>query len=130
MSYTDPSARRTLWDKFYTEAPRPRTQSEQQYSDRKLRSRSHPNAEVEVHCDLSVNLLKNLHKREIDLALITNQAATACPLCRKFASPYTGATDNATRSLISSVISSFSFWHSNSGRPRQPIQAQTVTFIT
>lgn len=29
-----------LWDKFVTEAPRPRTPSEQQYSDRKLRSRS------------------------------------------------------------------------------------------
>jgi len=39
-------------------------------------SHSYPNAEVEVHCDLSVNLVKNLHKREIDLALITNQAGT------------------------------------------------------
>ena len=29
-----------LWDKFATAAPRPRTPSEQQYSDRKLRSRS------------------------------------------------------------------------------------------
>ena len=29
-----------LWDKFVTGAPRPRTPSEQQYSDRKLRSRS------------------------------------------------------------------------------------------
>jgi hypothetical protein len=29
-----------LWNKFVTEAPRPRTLSEQQYSDRKLRSRS------------------------------------------------------------------------------------------
>jgi small multidrug resistance family-3 protein len=29
-----------LWDKFVTGAPRPRTLSEQQYSDRKLRSRS------------------------------------------------------------------------------------------
>jgi len=29
-----------LWDKFVTEAPRPRTLSEQQYSDRRLRSRS------------------------------------------------------------------------------------------
>jgi hypothetical protein len=29
-----------LWDKFVTEAPRPRTLSEQQYSDRKLRSRN------------------------------------------------------------------------------------------
>ena len=29
-----------LWDKFVTAAPRPRTLSEQQYSDRKLRSRS------------------------------------------------------------------------------------------
>ncbi len=28
-----------LWDKFVTAAPRPRTQSEQQYSDRKLRWR-------------------------------------------------------------------------------------------
>src|SRR5680860_264091 len=28
-----------LWDKFYTAAPRPRTRSEQQYSDRRLRSR-------------------------------------------------------------------------------------------
>ena len=28
-----------LWDKFVTEASRPRTPSEQQYSDRKLRSR-------------------------------------------------------------------------------------------
>jgi hypothetical protein len=29
-----------LWDKFVTGAPRPRTPSELQYSDRKLRSRS------------------------------------------------------------------------------------------
>jgi hypothetical protein len=29
-----------LWDKFVTAAPRPRTLSEQQYSDRKLRSRN------------------------------------------------------------------------------------------
>jgi hypothetical protein len=29
-----------LWDKFVTGAPRPRTPSEQQYSDRRLRSRS------------------------------------------------------------------------------------------
>jgi hypothetical protein len=29
-----------LWDKFVMAAPRPRTPSEQQYSDRKLRSRS------------------------------------------------------------------------------------------
>jgi hypothetical protein len=29
----------TLWDKFVTEAPRSRTLSEQQYSDRKLRAR-------------------------------------------------------------------------------------------
>ncbi|SPL64756.1 hypothetical protein OHAE_623 [Ochrobactrum soli] len=29
-----------LWDKFVMEAPRPRTLSEQQYSDRKLRSRN------------------------------------------------------------------------------------------
>jgi hypothetical protein len=29
-----------LWDRFVTGAPRPRTPSEQQYSDRKLRSRS------------------------------------------------------------------------------------------
>jgi 1-aminocyclopropane-1-carboxylate deaminase/D-cysteine desulfhydrase-like pyridoxal-dependent ACC family enzyme len=29
-----------LWDRFVTAAPRPRTPSEQQYSDRKLRSRS------------------------------------------------------------------------------------------
>ena len=29
----------TVWDRFVTEAPRPRTLSEQQYSDRKLRSR-------------------------------------------------------------------------------------------
>ena len=28
-----------LWDKFFTAAPRPRTRSEQQYSDRKLRTR-------------------------------------------------------------------------------------------
>src|SRR6056297_1260729 len=28
-----------LWDKFVTAAPRPRTPSEQQYSDRKLRPR-------------------------------------------------------------------------------------------
>ena len=28
-----------LWDKFVTEAPRPRTLSEQQYNDRRLRSR-------------------------------------------------------------------------------------------
>jgi hypothetical protein len=28
-----------IWDKFVTGAPRPRTPSEQQYSDRKLRSR-------------------------------------------------------------------------------------------
>ena len=29
-----------LWDKFVMAAPRPRTPSEQQYSDRKLRSRN------------------------------------------------------------------------------------------
>jgi hypothetical protein len=28
-----------LWDKYVTAAPRPRTQSEQQYSDRKLQPR-------------------------------------------------------------------------------------------
>ena len=32
--------REALWDKFVTAAPRPRTLSEQQYSDRKLRSRN------------------------------------------------------------------------------------------
>jgi transposase len=34
------TAMAALWDKFVTGAPRPRTPSEQQYSDRKLRSRS------------------------------------------------------------------------------------------
>ena len=37
---SDPSWRKSLWDKFYTIAPRPRTRSEKRYSDRKLRSRS------------------------------------------------------------------------------------------
>lgn len=37
---SDPSWRKSLWDKFYTTAPRPRTPSELQYSDRKLRSRT------------------------------------------------------------------------------------------
>jgi len=36
----DPSWRKGLWDKFYTSAPRLSTQSEKQYSDRRLRSRS------------------------------------------------------------------------------------------
>ena len=30
----------TLWDKFVMAAPRPRTSSEREYSDRKLRTRS------------------------------------------------------------------------------------------
>jgi DNA-binding transcriptional LysR family regulator len=34
----------------------------------------HPNAEIEVRCDLSVDLLDCLKKGEIDLALITKQA--------------------------------------------------------
>jgi DNA-binding transcriptional LysR family regulator len=33
----------------------------------------HPFAEIEVHCDLSVNLLKQLQERKIDLALVTKQ---------------------------------------------------------
>jgi hypothetical protein len=40
ISQTDPSIREALWDRYSTAAPRPRTRSELQYSDRKLRSKS------------------------------------------------------------------------------------------
>jgi hypothetical protein len=40
ISLTDPKLRERLWDRYSTAAPRPRTPSEQQYSDRKLRSKS------------------------------------------------------------------------------------------
>ena len=39
---SDLSWRKSPWDKFYMTAPRPRTPSELQYSDRKLRSRTWP----------------------------------------------------------------------------------------
>ncbi|GGF57799.1 transcriptional regulator [Terasakiella brassicae] len=35
---------------------------------------AHPNAEIEVRCDLSIDLLDSLNRHEIDLALITKQA--------------------------------------------------------
>jgi hypothetical protein len=35
----DATTKETLWDRYFTEAPRPLTPSEQQYSDRRLRSR-------------------------------------------------------------------------------------------
>ena len=38
------SYREALWDRFFTAAPRPRTRSEQRYSDRKLRSKSLPHS--------------------------------------------------------------------------------------
>ena len=34
--------REAVWARFYTAAPRPRTRSEQRYSDRRLRSKSSP----------------------------------------------------------------------------------------
>ena len=40
ISQTDPSFREALWDRYSTAAPRPRTRSELQYSDRRLRSKS------------------------------------------------------------------------------------------
>jgi len=33
------TTKEALWDRYFTEAPRPLTPFEQQYSDRKLRSR-------------------------------------------------------------------------------------------
>ena len=39
ISLTDPKLRERLWDKYFTAAPRPRTPSELQYSDRRLRPR-------------------------------------------------------------------------------------------
>src|SRR4029453_17699586 len=35
----DATTKETLWDRYFTGAPRPLTPSEQQYSDRRLRSR-------------------------------------------------------------------------------------------
>jgi transposase InsO family protein len=40
ISQTDPSFREALWDRYSTAAPRPRTLSELQYSDRRLRSKN------------------------------------------------------------------------------------------
>jgi hypothetical protein len=46
ISQTDPSIREALWDRYSTAAPRPRTRSELQYSDRRLRSKSWPPSTV------------------------------------------------------------------------------------
>lgn len=40
ISHADPAFREELWDRYFTAAPRPRTPSKRQYSDRKLRSKS------------------------------------------------------------------------------------------
>ncbi|RUX44049.1 hypothetical protein EOA33_27725, partial [Mesorhizobium sp. M4A.F.Ca.ET.050.02.1.1] len=40
ISQADPSFRDKLWDRYSTAAPRPRTPSEQRYSDRRLRSKN------------------------------------------------------------------------------------------
>ena len=40
IDYTYRSSREALWDRYYTAAPRRRTPSERQYSDRRLRSKS------------------------------------------------------------------------------------------
>ena len=37
-----------LWARYSTAAPRPRTRSERQYSDRKLRSKSFPSSTIQV----------------------------------------------------------------------------------
>lgn len=42
ISQADPAFREMLWDKYFMAAPRPRTPSEQRYSDRRLRSKTSP----------------------------------------------------------------------------------------
>src|SRR5262249_24873303 len=46
ISHADATFREALWDRFFTAAPRPRTPSELLYSDRRLRSKSSPDATI------------------------------------------------------------------------------------